>query len=167
MLERAAKFSAPALVLWSLFVWVNRLRNMRADGEGIGLERNDESIREVEGGFNVDEARLIAVALAVLFVAASLWAIRSAYGLWRDGASDPLTCVSGAVLALALANLVVWPIRAYGILGSDEWTGAFKAVHTLLAVISVVLGILVLFHRYGRAGNSRSVHHSQSVADPV
>ena len=167
MLERVAKFSGPALVLWSLFVWVNRLRNMRADGEGIGIERNDELLVEAQGRFNVDTSRLIAVALAVFFVTASLWALRSAYGLWRDGAADPLTCVSGAVLALAVANLVVWPIRAYGILGSDEWTGAFKTVHTLLALVSVVLGLLVLFHRYGRAGNSRSVRNRQSVADPV
>lgn len=167
MVQRAARFSAPAIVLWSLFVWGNRLRNMRADGEGIGLVRNDELVSETEGRFNVDEPRVVAVLLAVFFIAAALWAIRSAYGLWRDGASDPLTCVTGAVLALAAAGLVVWPVRAYGILGSDEWSGAFKAVHTLLAVISVVLGLLVLFHRYGRAGNSRSVRNSQSVADPV
>ena len=160
MLARIAKFAVPALTAWSLFVWGSRLRNILADdGVSFGL------------GWSVDEVvdalqANVSFGLAVLFILVSLWVLRSAYGLWRDGAADPLTCVSGAALALALGNVVVWPIRAVRILGED-WSTGFKAVHTLLAFVSVVLGLLVLFHRYGRAGNSRPVRNRQSVADPV
>jgi hypothetical protein len=147
MLKRVARFGVPTLTLWSLGVWASRIRNILTDD----LEGTD---------------RLWRLALAGGFVLISLWVFRSAYGLWRDGASDPLTCASGAALSLAVVNIVVWPVRAYQILGGD-WNGGFKAVHTVLAVISVVLGLLVLFHRYGRAGNRRPIRNSQSVADPV
>jgi hypothetical protein len=147
MLEKLALLGVPTLTLWSLGVWASRIRNIvNDDFEGIDLWWR----LGVAGGF----------------VLIALWVLRSAYGLWRDGASDPLTCVSGAALTLAVVNIVVWPIRGYQILGGD-WSGGFKAVHTVLAVISVVLGLLVLFHRYGRAGNRRPIRHSQSVADSL
>ncbi len=147
LLERTARFGVPTLTLWSLGVWASRIRNILNDDlEGIDLWWR--------------------LGLAGSFVVIALWVLRSAYGLWRDGASDPLTCVTGAALALAAVNIVVWPIRAYQILVGD-WGGGFKAVHTVLAVISVVLGLLVLFHRYGRAGNRRPIRHSQSVADSL
>lgn len=147
MLKRMARFGVPLLTLWSLGVWASRIRNILNDDlEGLDLWWR--------------------LGLAGSFVVLSFWVFRSAYGLWRDGASDPLTCVSGAALSLALANIVVWPIRACQILVGD-WSAGFKAVHTVLAVISVGLGLLVLFHRYGRAGHRRPIRNRQSVADPV
>ncbi len=104
--------------------------------------------------------------LACLFVLTALWTVRSAYGLWRDGAVDWWSCVSGAALALAGLNVVVWPIRAYQILAGD-WSGGFKVVHSLLAIISVGLGLLVAFGRYGRAGNRRPIRNSESITGPV
>ena len=147
MLRRVARYGVPLLTLWSLGVWASRVRNILADDlEGVDLWWR--------------------LGLAGSFVVLSLWVFRSAYGLWRDGASDPLTCVSGAALSLAIANIVVWPVRAYQIL-VDDWSAGFKAVHTVLAVISVGLGLLVLFHRYGRAGHRRPIRNRPSVADPV
>ncbi len=159
-LSRAARWGVPLLTVWSLVVWGSRIRNiLRDDGVDVPITWRPSPV--IDG---LQENR--SFFLSVFFILISFWVFRSAYGLWRDGASDPLTCVSGAALTLALANVIVWPIRAYGILG-DDWSGAFKAVHTLLATVSVVLGLLVLFHRYGRAGNSRPVRHRKSVADPV
>ncbi|NNF55851.1 MAG: hypothetical protein HKN03_15595 [Acidimicrobiales bacterium] len=145
--SRISRFAVPAITVWSLTVWASRIRNILADD----LEGTD---------------RLWRLGLASLFVVVSLWVFRSAFGLWRDGASDWWSCVSGAALTLALINMVVWPVRAYQILAGD-WSGGFKAVHSLLAVISVALGLLVAFQRYGRAGNRRSVRNSQSVAGQV
>jgi hypothetical protein len=147
MLKRAARFSVPSLALWSFGVWASRIRNILSD-DLVGV------------------ALWWRLALAGGFVILSLWVVRSAYGLWRDGASDPLTCVSGAALSLAVANIVIWPIRAYQILVGD-WSAVFKAVHSGLAVVSVGLGLLVLFHGYGRAGYRRPIRNRQSVADPV
>lgn len=144
---RVTKFAVPGITVWSLVVWASRIRNILADDfEGID--------------------RLWRLGLAGLFVVVSLWVLRSAHGLWRDGASDWWSCVSGAAMTLALINIVVWPVRAYQILSGD-WSGGFKVVHSLLAVISVALGLLVTFQRYGRAGNRRSVRNSQSVAGQI
>ncbi|NNE95513.1 MAG: hypothetical protein HKN24_05740 [Acidimicrobiales bacterium] len=147
LLSKTARLGVPTLTAWSLVVWGSRIRNILGDDlAGVDLWWR--------------------LGLAGGFVILALWVVRSAYGLWRDGASDPLTCVSGAALALAVANVVVWPVRAYQIL-LGEWSSGFKAVHTVLAVVSVVLGLLVLFHRYGRAGHRPRIRHRPSVADPV
>ncbi len=144
---RLSRLAVPGIALWSLVVWASRIRNILVD--------------DFQG------SELIwRLGLATLFVVVSLWVLRSAYGLWRDGASDWWSCVSGAAMTLALINIVVWPVRAYQILSGD-WSGGFKAVHSLLAVISVALGLLVTFQRYGRAGNRRSVRNSQSIAGQV
>lgn len=144
---RISRFAVPVITLWSLVIWASRIRNILAD-DLAGVDR------------------LWRLALAGLFVIVSLWVFRSAYGLWRDGASDWWLCVSGAAMTLAMINIVVWPVRAYQILAGD-WSGGFKAVHSLLAIISVALGLLVVFRRYGRAGNRSSVRNSQSVAGQV
>ena len=147
IISKMARFSVPVLTAWSLLVWGSRIRNIVADDlEGLELWWR--------------------LGLAGGFVVVSRWVVRSAYGLWRDGAADPLTCVSGAALTLAIANIVVWPVRGYQILVGD-WGSDFKAVHSVLAVVSVVLGLLVLFHRYGRAGHRPRIRHRPSVADPV
>jgi hypothetical protein len=164
---RIARYGVPLLTVWSLFVWGNRVRNILADGEGLGFGWDFASAADLFGNPTSDSGRLLSLCLSGAFILIAAWVIESAYRLWRDGGSDPFSCVTSAAHALAVLNIVVWPIRAYGILISDEWSGGFKAVHTVLALVSVVLGLLVLFHRYGRAGDSGAVNNSESVADPV
>lgn len=136
-----------ALTLWSIGVWGSRIRNILADDlEGVDL--------------------VWRLGLAGLFVVTALWVLRSMYVLWRDGAVDWWYCVTGAALTLAAANIVVWPVRASQILMGD-WSTGFKVVHTVLAAVSVVLGLLVVWQRYGRAGHRRAVRHRQSVANQV
>jgi hypothetical protein len=144
---KAIRFAVPLLVFWSLGVWGWRVRNVLTD-ELVGFELAWR------------------LGLAAAFVLLALWALRSAMVLWRDGASDWWCCVSGAVLSLAVLNLVVWPVRASQI-AIGEWSTGFKVVHTLLAAVSVVLGLLVVFQRYGRAGHRRSVNKRRSVAHQV
>ncbi len=143
----AIRFAVPLLAGWSLGVWAARIRNILAD-DLVGFELAWR------------------LGLAASFVLLGLWAVRSAVVLWRDGASDWWFCVSGAVLSLAVLNIVVWPVRAYQIAIGD-WSGGFKVVHTVLATVSVVLGLLVVFQRYGRAGHRRSVLRSRSVTRQV
>ena len=46
-----------------------------------------------------------------------------------------------AVVALSAWTIAVWVVRGIGILAADHDLG-FKAVHTLLAVVSIVLAVL-------------------------
>lgn len=115
------KFRA-LLVVWTLGIWGSRMRNIQADTELVGSERD------------------VAFAVAVTFLAS---AALTGVALLRH-ASWYLT----PLLVLVIVGIVRWTIRGPAILLSDEWELAFKVVHTVLWLVTVALSIFAwLEHR--------------------
>ena len=105
-----------ALVAWTLFVWTTRIANIwRDDALDLG-------------------ERLGRTGLAASF---TLLALAVVVTLWRRRPQASLIAVG----ALAGWSVVVWVVRDVRILAADH-TGGFKAVHTVLAVVSIVLAAL-------------------------
>jgi hypothetical protein len=115
-----------AFVLWTAFVWVNRISNtLRSDTESTGL-------------------KVFSTVLSVVMVVLAVAVVVVVFRAWRG----TLTMVGAKVLmAAAAVTVVVWLIRVPQILISDAPAGTdpagFKAVHLVLGVISVVLAALV------------------------
>jgi len=104
-----------ALAAWSLLVWATRIRNIWSDDE---LSSGEQWGR---------------TALALSFTALALavgWALLRAAS-WRRP----------VVLALAGWTVIVWVVRAIGIVSADH-DGAFVVVHLVLAAISIALAAL-------------------------
>jgi hypothetical protein len=107
---------AAALVAWTLFVWTTRIANIwRDDALDLG-------------------ERLGRTALAASF---TLLALAVVVTLWRRRPQASLIAVG----ALAGWSVVVWVVRDVRILAADH-AGGFKAVHTVLAVVSIALSAL-------------------------
>ncbi len=115
------------LVVWTLGIWGSRMRNIQADTELVGSERD------------------IAFAVAVTFLAS---AALTAVALLRH-ASWYLT----PLLVLVVVGIVRWTIRGPAILLSDEWEIAFKVVHTVLWLVTVALSVLA-WREHRRASSS-------------
>lgn len=117
------------LVLWTLLVWFNRLGNIWRDQE-------------------LDTAgQLGRSALAASFIAG---AVLVAFAAWRSAPGAAVTVA--AVFGVWTVGVWVW--RAIAILAGSESTG-FKAVHTVLAVVSIALATAAyreLRARAARAG---------------
>ena len=128
------------LVAWTLFIWVGRIRNVVTDDELVGW------------------ALVARVGLAVSFVVVALVAAALLVHGIRTRVTSARTSLLGAprtaVGILAVYGIVVWGIR-----GTDIFLGshalAFKAVHTVLAVVTIALGIAVI-QRFVRVGRSAS-----------
>jgi hypothetical protein len=111
-----------ALAAWTLFVWVGRIRNILADDtlEGYGRVWR----LGMAGGLS---------ALAVAVLAAIL--IR------------PITAGPVRALAASLAGVssAIWIVRGLDIaVGAHEL--GFKVIHTILAVVTVALSVVVARH---------------------
>jgi hypothetical protein len=107
---------AVALVAWTFFVWTTRIGNIWRDAE---LDTGDKVGR---------------TGLALSF---TVLAIGVAVALWRGSERARLVTVA----ALAGWSTAVWIVRDARILVADHEVG-FKVVHTVLAVVSVVLSVL-------------------------
>jgi hypothetical protein len=107
---------AVALVAWTFFVWTTRIGNIWGDAD---LDTGEKVGR---------------TALALSF---TLLAVAVVVALWRGSARARL----GAVGALAAWSTGVWIVRDIGILAADH-DAAFKVVHTVLALVSIVLSAL-------------------------
>jgi hypothetical protein len=107
---------ALALVGWTFFVWTTRIGNIWRDA--------DLDIGEQVGR----------TALALSF---TLLAVGVVIALWRGSARARLVAVG----ALAAWSTGVWVVRDASILAADHEVG-FKVVHTVLAVVSIVLSAL-------------------------
>jgi hypothetical protein len=105
--------AAVALVLWTFLVWTTRISNVWRDAD---LDTGERWGRT-----------LLALSFTVLAVAV-------AATLWRR----VWPALRVAVGALAGWTTVVWLVRGTGILAGDHGAG-FKAVHTVLAVVSLGL----------------------------
>jgi Na+/melibiose symporter-like transporter len=109
--------AAVALVTWTFLVWTTRIANVWNDAD---LDTGERWART-----------LLALSFTVLAVAV-------AATLWRRARHDVASAVRVAVAALAGWTTVVWLVRGTGILAGDHEAG-FKAVHTVLAVVSIGL----------------------------
>lgn len=119
-LPASAVRPAATLSLWSLFVWGGRLRNLIAEPRGLGdLTGGDRW--SLTGSFVFGILALATVAALVVN---------------RRFAVLPAT-------PLAVLSVVVWAYRAVVILGRDYSVG-FLAVHTVLAGVSIGLGVWLL-----------------------
>lgn len=134
--SRVARLARPALVLsaWTLFVWLNRVKNVLDDRVSAG--------GELEGwafawriGVGIGFCTLAAIG-AVLVVAA----LRNERNSASDALTDPAT---GFFAAFAGLGIAWWAIRGVGTLAADFAVG-FKIVHTILALVTIGLGLLVL-----------------------
>lgn len=110
-----------AFVLWTAFVWVNRISNtLRSTTESTGAKTFSTVLSAV----------LLALAIAVVVVLVRSW-------------STGVDASGGRVLAVAAAvNVLVWLVRVPQILIADHEVG-FKVVHVMLGLISVVLAAFV------------------------
>ena len=115
----------PALtVAWTLFVWVTRIKNAWEDE---GLET---------------ATRLGTTALSLSFV---LLAVGTALAAWhlRRG-RVPSTVDRWSLRLIGGWSLVVWALRVPQILAADH-SVPFKAVHTVLGVVSIGLALATLW----------------------
>ena len=114
-----------ALVAWTWFVWVGRVRNIAADDSLTGFSM----------------AWRLGMALTFVLSAALAFAAIVA----RPAA------IQATSRFLAVFGIVVWAIRGTDIALGDH-SAAFIAVHTVLAVVTIALGAWVLRRK---AGNRR------------
>jgi hypothetical protein len=107
---------ALALVAWTFFVWTTRIGNIWRDAD---LDTGEKVGR---------------TGLALSF---TLLALAVVGALWRGSARTRLVAVG----ALAAWSTAVWIVRDARILVADHEVG-FKVVHTVLAVVSILLSVL-------------------------
>jgi hypothetical protein len=108
--------AAAALVAWTFLVWTTRIANIWRDAD---LDTGERWGRT-----------LLALSFTALAIAAGV-------ALWRRLVQATVVAVG----ALAAWTIAVWAVRGVGILAADHDVG-FKVVHTVLAVVSIVLAVL-------------------------
>jgi len=118
-----SRFVLLAFVLWTVFVWGNRISNTLRSEESASSKTFSTVLSVI----------LLAFAVAVIVVVAKAW--KSQISL------------SGAkvLMAAAVLTVVVWLVRVPMILMADhgDKDPGFKIVHVGLGLISVVLAALV------------------------
>ncbi len=123
--------SVAALVLWTLLVWVGRLRNVMAD-EALDAE-----------------GRWLRLALAVSFV---LPALLIAFGiiavLRQTNAQSAVTSAVGLLaVGLSVWTICVWVVRGLDIVLDGSYDAGFRLIHSILAVVSIALAGWVISRR--------------------
>ena len=110
-----------AFVLWTAFVWANRISNTLRSDESTGAKTFSTVLSIV----------LLLFGLAVLIVT-----VRA----WRRGLRDT---GAGVLVAAGAVTVVVWVVRVPQILLADHTVG-FKAVHVVLGLVSIALAVAVV-----------------------
>lgn len=123
-LATVARRALPELVLsgWTLFVWGGRLRNLAAD------ETLSSWALAWRAGLSATFVGLALGLLIAVFV--------------RPHATKP------TALVLAAVGIAVWAVRGIDIALGDH-SAAFIAVHTVLAIVTIGLGVFVLRRWFG------------------
>ncbi len=123
------------LVGWTAVVWVGRLRNVLGED---GLTAG---------------ARAWRILIAVVFLVAAALVATLPLGLWHRRPLGSTRLVS----VFCLWTIVFWAVRGGGLLFAEHEAG-FKVAHTMLALVSI--GLAVLLQRADRA-----VGHGAPVDD--
>lgn len=110
-----------AFVLWTAFVWGNRISNTLRSDESTGAKTFSTVLSIV----------LLLLGLAVLVVT-----VRA----WRRGLREAGTKV---LVVAGVVTVVVWVVRVPQILLADHTVG-FKAVHVVLGLVSIGLAVAVV-----------------------
>ncbi|MEL7155221.1 MAG: hypothetical protein AAFN30_01335 [Actinomycetota bacterium] len=116
---------AVALVVWTLFVWVGRIRNIAADDT---LRGSALAWRLITAGAFTTAGLALALAL--------VWYVNTRHPF----ALPVVTWLAGP---LAMVGMVFWAIRGTTIALGDYGAG-FKVVHSVLALVTIGLGLWVL-----------------------
>lgn len=124
---RRAMVAGRVLAAWNLFVWGGRIRNLLADPGGLA-EANRWSL--------VGSVVFCLLALVVLALA-----LGCRVGRWSSQRVGRWEWSVAA--AMAAVGVVVWVYRGVVIAGAGYSFG-FVAVHTVLAVVTIGLGLIVL-----------------------
>lgn len=123
-----------AFLAWTGFVWVGRVRNALGDGTLDGADRWGPL--------------LLACSFLLPSAVLAVWTIAE----WRGGATvGRRSASSRLLLALVAWTTIVWFVRAADIAFAGDREPAFVAVHVVLAVVSITLGLLAV------RGDRRSV----------
>ena len=109
------------LVIWTVFIWVSRIRNLINDPE--------VELSEKIWVFVVAGIFLLLVLVALIFLT----------GLWKK--HGPATARFAAIFGLGTS--VFWLIRGAGILFETQHDFGFKFIHSGLAFISIFLGFFL------------------------
>lgn len=145
-MTRRQVLAVGALVLWTLFVWGQRLANL-AGGD--------------ESGPSAVVSLVLTVVLASLAVAAGV-ALLSA---WRRGAPMTAGWRQGVVRLLAVVTVAVWAVRGTGIV-VDWRSPGFVAVHVVLAGVSALLAVAA-WRSVGVLGGAPAAQPSGAMSDTV
>lgn len=122
---RRAAFAVGSFLLWTLFVWVGRVRNALGDP---GLD---------------DRGRSGPLLLALSFVVPSLLLVAGLVVAQRRRRS--LAPAASTLLRVLVAwTAVLWLFRAGDIVLTSDEGVAFVVVHVVLAVVSIALGAWAL-----------------------
>jgi len=110
------------LVVWTLFVWVSRLRNIWGNDD---LTTNGQLLRTLFAG---------------IFV---LFGVAAARVLWVRGrrGSDLTSSDQRMLWVFVVWTIGFWLVRGIGII-VDDHTASFTAVHTVLMVVSIAIALL-------------------------
>jgi len=118
-----SRFVLLAFVLWTVFVWGNRISNTLRSEESASSKTFSTVLSVI----------LLAFAVAVIVVVAKAWKSQ----ISGNGAK--------VLMVAAALTVVVWLVRVPMILMADhgDKDPGFKIVHVGLGVVSVVLAVLV------------------------
>lgn len=120
---------------WTLFTWINRIRNVAEDSS-------------LSAG-----SKAWSTSIAVLFVAAGL-AVGALAVAWVAGDANAVSArLRRAAVALAVFGAGWWAVRVVQIAGHEHSFG-FKAVHAVLGLITIALGAAVV--RWSTTAATRS-----------
>ncbi len=137
---RRARLALGALVGWTLFVWIGRVRNALSDPELEGAQKLGPLVLSLS-------FLLPALALGVAWVSARR----------RGGRVDRWASV--LIRVFAAWTIAVWVLRVADIALGGDWSPGFIAVHAVLGAVSVALAIAaVLTDRTVSSGMSAPEH---------
>lgn len=132
--------AAFALCAWTLFVWLNRIKNVFDDRVSVG--------GELEGwSFTWRFGVAILFCLCAILGAGLVVAVNRTTS--NEGKSTLIAPATRFFAAFAIGGSLWWFVRGISTLFADFSVG-FKVVHTVLALVTIGLGLLVL--RAARVG---------------
>ncbi len=132
----------PALALsgWTLFVWLSRVKNVIDDRASVGGEL---------AGWSLTWRLGVAAVFCTMAIVGSVLLLITRRGTAPGEPSRFGRLAATLFMALAGLGIVWWTVRGIGTLLADFSVG-FKVVHTILALVTIGLGLLVL--RVARLG---------------